>query len=414
MANKPGRHRRGESRLRVLTFTSLFPNAVQPTLGIFIYQRMAHLARRPGQSVQVVAPIPYFPRWLGWSRWQAMSRIPRQERIGELTVYHPRYLLLPKVSMLFHGLLMFLGSVGLVRRLKKETQFECIDAHYVYPDGFAAALLAKLLDVPFIVSARGTDINLFPSFRLVRPMIRWTLRQAAGAVAVCTALKEAMTDLGLSAERTQVIGNGVDPKRFQPENPAEARRCLGLAEDAQVVVAVGALIPRKGYQFLIPAFAAIAPRFPGLRLYIVGEGEYHTRLEALAREAGVADRVFLVGNRPNEELRLWFSAARVSCLVSSREGWPNVLLESLACGTPVVATRVWGVPEVIVSTDLGVMVDQNVQSIAAGLESALQRGWDREALVRHARTRTWEVVAEEVECYLSSRIRKPAGASTIR
>ncbi len=389
--------------MRVLTFTSLFPSAVHPLLGIFIYQRVAHFARRPGNVMQVVAPVPYFPSWLRWSRWHAFSRIPRREQIGSLTVYHPRYPLLPKIAMPLHGLLMFLGSVLLVLRLKKRGGFDCIDAHYVYPDGFAAVLLGKLLRVPVIVSARGTDINLFPSFRLIRPMIRWTLRRAAGVVAVSTALKDVMVSLGLSTDRIRVIGNGVDVQRFQPMDRREARRRLGLPEEGPVIVSVGGLLPHKGHQFLIAAVAMAAGRFPGLKLYVVGDGAFRLKLEALVREAGMPERVFLVGSRPNEELKLWYSAADVSCLASSREGWPNVLLESLACGTPVVATRVGGVPEIIVSPRVGLMVEQDSRTIAAGLESALERHWDREALAGYARTRTWEVVAAEVESYLASR-----------
>ena len=387
--------------MRVLTFTSLFPNAVEPLLGIFVYQRLAHLARRPGNLVQVVAPVPYFPSWLRGSRWQAKAQVPRHEQFGELTVYHPRYPLLPRVSMPLQGLLMFLGSLSLVRRLHRRMHFDCIDAHYVYPDGFAALLLGKWLRLPVVVSARGTDINLFPSFRLIRPMIRWTLRRAEGIVGVCAALKDAMVELGVPPEKIRVIGNGVDAHRFEPMERRAARDKLGLPRDAPMIVAVGALIPRKGYQFLLPALAAMAPRYPALRLYIVGEGDFRAELENMARRLSLDDRVFLVGSRPNEELSSWYSAADVSCLVSSREGWPNVLLESLACGTPVVATKVWGVPEVLVSPELGIMVDQDSRDIAAELARALETHWDRNALVRHARNRTWEVVAAEVENYLA-------------
>ncbi len=388
--------------MRVLTFTSLFPNAKQPVHGVFVYQRMAHLARRPGNFVQVVAPVPYFPSWLRGSRRQMMSQVPRQERIGDLTVYHPRYPLLPKISMPLHGFLMFMGCLPSVLRLHRHVRFDCIDAHFVYPDGFVATLLGKLLKVPVVVSARGTDINLYPSFRLIRPMIRWTLQQAAGIIAVCRSLKDAMASLGISPEKIVVIGNGVDARRFEPLERRDARNRLGLPEDAQIVVSVGSLIPRKGYQFLVPAIGEIAPRHSKLRLCIIGEGSFRAELEHLSHEAGVQDRISFVGTRPNEELSLWYSAADVSCLVSSREGWPNVLLESMACGTPVVATGVWGVPEVIVSPELGVIVEQTVASIAQGLEFALQKQWSRATLVEYARTRTWEVVAAEVERYLAA------------
>ena len=196
----------------------------------------------------------------------------------------------------------------------------------------------------------------------------------------------------------------IDLERFVPVEKREARRRLGIPMDARVIVSVGALIPRKGYHFLIPAFAGISQSSPEMRLYIVGEGPSRRELEALIREEKVEDRVFLVGNKPNEELKYWYSAADVSCLASSREGWANVLLESMACGTPVVATRVWGAPEVIVSPELGILVDQNKGSIAKGLQEALQKDWNSSFLVEHAVSRTWDVVAEEVEKFLELHI----------
>jgi teichuronic acid biosynthesis glycosyltransferase TuaC len=387
--------------MRILTLSSLFPNRAKPVLGVFIFQRMSHLARRAGNHVQVIAPVPYFPRWLRWSRWQAEGQVPPQETIGNLLAFHPRYPLLPGVSMPLHGLLLFLGTWRLAMRLHKQQPFDCIDAHFIYPDCFAAILLGKLLGLPVIVSARGTDINLYPSFRLIRPMIRWTLRHSAGAIAVSSSLRDVMLALGLSEDRVCVIGNGIDPERFHPVDPLEARRQLGLPETGEILVSVGGLIPRKGFHFLIPAVAQIAQRFPALRLYILGEGEYRSTLEALIRECKLEEIVFLRGNVPNEQLRYWFSAASLSCLVSSREGWPNVLQESLACGTPALATRVWGAPEVIVSPELGLLVEQDSKSIAEALGTALKKQWNREAIARHAAERTWAVVAKDVEDYLS-------------
>lgn len=393
--------------MRILTFTSLFPNCERPEQGVFIFQRMNHLAQRPGMHIEVIAPVPYFPRWLRWKRWQKEGQVPDQEQIGSLTVHHTRYLLLPKISMPFHGLLMFLGSLRLALRLNRHSPFDCIDGHFVYPDGFAAVLLGKFLRLPVVVSARGTDINLYPSLKLIRPMIRWALRHSVGAIAVSSSLREVMLKFGLSQESVRVIGNGIDLDRFSPVDPALARAHLRMPEDAQVVVSVGGLVLRKAFHLLIQAVASIATRFPRLHLYIVGEGEDRSRLESLIRKWEVHRHVSLVGRVPNEQLRFWFSAAHVSCLVSSREGWANVLQESMACGTPVIATRVWGAPEIVVSRDLGLLVEQNSEAISAALESAITKDWNREGIAEHARLRTWQVVAAEVEQFLSSRIQAP-------
>jgi len=394
--------------MKLLTFTSLFPNHNDPEHGIFVYQRLAHFARRAGNSVHVVAPVPWAPPVVSPARYGRTRSIPAREQVGDLTVFHPRYPLVPGISMPLHGLLMFLGSRRVLHRLHAEHCFDLIDAHYVYPDGFAATLAGKMLKLPVVVSARGTDMNLFPRFRSIRPMIRWTLRHAAGGIGVCTPLRDAMIDCSLDAKRATVIGNGVDLSRFEAVPRPEARRRLSIPSGARVCLAIGALIPRKGFHFLLPAFARVAREVPDSLLYIVGEGGQRRELEALAETLGIARQVHLPGKVPNEELRWWYSAADVSCLVSSREGWPNVLLESLACGTPVVATSVWGVPEVITSAALGILVEQNVPAIAAGLMEALATPWDREALIAHARSRTWSVVAEELETFLEERLHDAA------
>ena len=390
--------------MNTLTFTTLFPSRNRPDFCIFVFQRVSHLAKRSRNSVQVIAPVPFFPSWIPSKRWGIFGQMPRKERLGNLDVYHPQYPLLPRVFMPVHGLLMFLGSFLLARRLHRQFHFDCIDAHYVYPDGFAAVLLGKLLGVPVVVSVRGTDINVFPSFSMIRPMLLWTLRNAGGIVAVSAALKRALINLGLPAEAVCVIPNGVDLARFHPIPQSQARCLLGLPKEGKIAVSVGSLTEGKNQSMLISAFAQVSEVQPELRLYILGEGPLQPTLQALIRTLHLTEKVMLVGAKPNEELAMWFSAADVSCLASSREGWPNVLMESIACGTPVVATRVGGVPEIITSPELGLLVEKDQQALADGLRFALEKNWDRMALVRHAQARSWDRVAAEVEQYLNSRV----------
>jgi teichuronic acid biosynthesis glycosyltransferase TuaC len=390
--------------MRVLVFTSLFPNLRRPDFGIFICQRTAHLARRPGNFVRVVAPVPYFPGWFRSSRWSQYGALPRQQEIHGLTVFNPRYPLLPGLMPL-HGVLMFLGSCRLVSKLQRQHRFDCIDAHYVYPDGFAAVLIGKVLRLPVVLSARGTDINVFPSFTSIRPMIRWSLNNAAGVVAVSDALRVAITDLGVPAEKIRTIPNGIDAERFHPIAQPEGRSALGLPTDSgKVLVSVGSLTEGKNHLSLLSAFARLLPELPDARLFIIGEGPLRPLLEQKIRALQLGENARLVGARRNQELALWFSAADISVLVSTREGWPNVVMESIACGTPVVATRVGGVPEIINSPDLGMLTDQDVDAIALTLRAALAKTWDRAAVARHGQLRSWDVVAGEVEQYLTSRL----------
>lgn len=394
--------------VKILTYTSLFPNAANPNLGIFIYQRLAHLAARPGNAVQVIAPVPYAPPWIKGKRWGGLHKIPTVEQIGGLTVYHPRYPLLPKVSMPLHAWLMVRGTLQLAEQLHRETKFDCIDAHFVYPDGCAAVQIGRRLGLPVVVSARGTDINLYPGFRLIRPQIRWTLEHAAGAIAVSRDLEQRMLALGLTRAKSRVIGNGIDPARFFPVDRSQARGRLKLRRDARIVVSVGALLPVKGHDRLLEAVAQLRRDFADLLLYVIGEGDSRANLERKRDTLGLRENAFFPGSCSNEGLRDWYGAADLSCLASSREGWANVLLESLACGTPVVATRIGGTPEVIASPELGLIVEPDVTSLAAGLHEALGRKWDSNHLVEYARKREWRVVAAEVEEFLSLSIARAA------
>ena len=387
--------------MRILTFTHLFPNQAQPLWGVFVYQRVLHLSKRPGNEIVVVAPVPYIPRWFPAKSWY--KDVPAKETFGGISLIHPRYPHVPKIAMPIHGLLQFLGCYWQVARMHCEKRFDCIDSHWIYPDGFAAVLIGKFLKIPVFCSARGTDINVYPTFRLIRPLIRWSLGQSAGIIAVSQALKNVIVALGIPEEKIQVIGNGVDLSRFEPLDRKEARKKLGLPFDGQLAVAVGTLNEHKCHERLISALAEIASRWPDLRLYILGEGSLRSSLEKQASERGLHDRVVMPGVQPNESLKWWYNAADITCLSSSREGWPNVLLESLACGTPVVATRVGGVPEVITSSEHGTLVEPNATALAQGLEDALRKIWDRDAIVRYARSRTWNEVAAEIEAFLQKR-----------
>jgi glycosyltransferase involved in cell wall biosynthesis len=344
-----------------------------------------------------------------------MSRIPDQERCNDINVYHPRYFMLPRISAPFHGLLMFLGAILLVLRLHARLRFDCVDAHFVYPDGFAGVLIAKLLRLPVIVTAHGSDLTSYPQFRILRPLIRWTLHHADRVICVCKALQRVALQLNVPHDRVLVIPNGVDLEFFHPFDKVEARLTLGMPPHADVVLAVAQLIPRKGHLILIRAVAHLCRKLPQLQLFVVGDGDLEGPVQREVSALGLERHVFLQGAVKNEELFRWYSAADVTCLPSSREGLPCVLLESLACGTPVVATAVGGTPELINSRDVGVLVQQDVFSISRGLEHALQIRWNPTALTGHVRHYTWEQSAVAIEEVLASLVKlEPRIASRVQ
>jgi teichuronic acid biosynthesis glycosyltransferase TuaC len=378
--------------VRSLLFSTLYPSEARPTHGIFVETRLRELLKLGAVETRVVAPVPWFPSTSPrWGEYARIARTPARETRHGIDVQHPRYLLLPKVGMQLAPLMMALGARAAVQRVIDEGfDFDLIDAHYYYPDGVAAAILARWFDRPFCVTARGTDLNLIPAYRLPRAMIRWTAQRAQASIGVCAALMDVLRSWdGIDATRLHVLRNGVDLQRFRPLPQAAMRHELGLA-DRPTLLSVGHLIERKGHHLAVEALALLAARGVDAQLMIVGEGEERPRLEALIRERGVGERVRLVGAVPNTELLRWYSAADVLILASSREGWANVLLEAMACGTPVAATRIWGTPEVVTTDAVGLLVDERSGAgLAQALQSLIEQPRDRATVRRYAEGFSW-------------------------
>lgn len=373
--------------IRLLTFTTLYPNARQPRHGIFVEQRLRQLVAAGGVEARVMAPVPWFPsghRLFG--RYASYAAVPLSERRHGIEIWHPRYPLIPKIGMTLAPALLAAAAARHWRRLLAHGyDFDAVDAHYFYPDGVAAALLARRFNKPFVITARGTDINLVPRYRLPRRMIIWAAEQAAHIVTVCAALKRALIELGVAEGKITVLRNGVDLALFRPVDREAERARLGLR--GTTLLSVGYLIRRKGHDIVVRAL----PLLPDVQLLIVGDGEEETALRRLAADLGVAERVTFVGAVPQEELRRYYGAADALVLASSREGWANVLLEAMACGTPVIASNVWGTPEVVAAPEAGVLMQTRTpEGLAAAFRQLFAHYPDRAATRRYAEGFGWE------------------------
>lgn len=393
---------------RILTFTTLFPNGEQPRHGIFVETRLRKLLESGEAETRVVAPVPWFPTASSrFGRWGAYGRIQRMESRDGLSVSHPRFVALPGPLARLTPLSMAVGALPTVRRLIAEGfDFDLIDAHYYYPDGVAAALLGKWLGKPLVITARGSDITYWPSRPLPRRMIRWAARRASRNAAVSGALADGMSQLGFSGGRPAVLRNGVDLDLFY-EEPREAVRAL-LGVSGVVALSVGNLIELKGHHLAIEALADV----PDATLIVIGAGPEEPNLRALAAQRRMAARVRFLGVMPQSRLRAHYSAADLLILASSREGWPNVLLESMACGTPVVATRVWGIPEIVAAPEAGVLIDErSVPALRDGIFRLLAAGIDRRATRAYAARFGWEATtAAQLELF--AEILGESGAAT--
>ena len=377
--------------LRLLTYTTLFPNGERPNHGIFVENRLRDLLRGGEAESTVLAPVPFFPsadpRFGDWARH---AKVPRSEMRDGLAVHHPRFPVIPKLGMSLAPLLLYQASARALRRMFGQGQhFDLIDAHYFYPDGVAAVWLGRRFQLPVVVTARGSDVTQLPNHAIPRRLLRQAVAEADGLIAVSAALKLALMGLGAAEERVEVLRNGVDTTLFHPLDRVAARGRLGLRRPT--LISVGLLVERKGHHRVIEAMRLL----PDHDLLILGEGGERARLEALIARHGLGDRVRLLGSRPHAELAWFYSAADALVLASSREGWANVLLEAMACGTPVVASPIPGNPEVVQSAEAGVIAPENSpEGIAAGVRALFAAPPDRAATRAYAERFGWSATTE--------------------
>ncbi len=370
--------------------STLYPSSARPIHGIFVETRLRELLKSGEVDARVVAPVPWFPfRGERFGEYGTFAATPRFETRNGIDVYHPRYFLPPKVGMNIAPDMIARAALPVIRRLQKAGfDLDLIDAHYYYPDGVAAAIVGRALGKPFIVTARGTDLNLVPEYPRSRQRILETAAAAHASIGVCKALMDRLAALGADPAKLHVLRNGVDLERFVPESRLQARQRLGLDSEGRLLLSVGHLIERKGHHIAIEALAMLPA---DVQLVIAGAGEERARLERLAHACGVHARLCFAGAVPQAELKWYYSAADALVLCSSREGWANVLLEAMACGTPVIATNIWGTPEVVATDAAGcLMTERTTAGLVQAFDTLFGRDIARAATRAYAETFSWE------------------------
>lgn len=385
--------------MKVLTFTTLYPNESQPRHGIFIGERVRHLNDLEGLSFRVVAPVPWFPfRIKKLSKYSVYSTVPQQEVRSEIRVFHPRYPVLPKIGMSLSPILLAAFTYRYLKSIQRDGyDFDIIDSHYFYPDGVAAVILGKLLNKPVMVTARGSDITLIPNYYIPRKLIQWAANNARQIAAVSQSLKDSLMGLGVDGSRIDVFRNGVDLVKFRPLDRDTIRHEMGLTRFT--LLSVGNLIELKGHHLIIEALRHL----PDTMLIIVGEGVMRSKLKKTASDCDVNDRVRFLNNVSQPELCKIYNAADVLVLASSREGMANVLLEALACGTPVVATDVGGNSEVIKSNNAGLIIsDRNTNAIVSGVNQVKNQYPARQIVREYAETLSWEETSNLIKNRINS------------
>jgi len=371
--------------MNILTVTSLYPNKKQFRHGIFIETRLRQLLQENGIQAKVVAPVPWFPfKNNVFKKYAFYADIPKYEERYGIGIYHPRYLVIPKVGMLFTPFFMAFSLIIQIKKLQRLEKFDLIDAHYYYPDGVAVSLVSKLLHIPFFISARGSDINLITNYKYPKKMILWAANNAKASITVSKALKDKMVLIGAKPEKIHVLRNGIDLKLFRPLNKLKYKKKFRLGE--KVILSIGNLVDLKGHDLIIDALR----KLPDFQLIIVGMGEEENNLKKKVTELSLENQVLFLGERQQTELVEIYTASDVMVLASSREGWPNVVLESLACGTPVVATTVGGTPEILQQSESGVLIERSSNAIAEGIINLFEKYPNRDETRKYSEKFSWE------------------------
>ncbi|MBW8328721.1 MAG: glycosyltransferase [Thiobacillus sp.] len=386
-------HTAASGHIDLVVFSSLFPSAVRPGAGLFIRERMFRVAQH--RPLAVVSPQPWFPgqSLIRLLRPGYRPQAPALEIQQGIRVYHPRFLSVPGLLRRLDGWSMALASFGLMRRLKRQG-VQLIDAHFAYPDGEAATRLGRWLGLPATITLRGTEVPHSKN-PVLRPRLVRVLKDAVRVFSVSASLRRLAIELGAAAEKTEVVGNGVDIGRFHPVDRAAARQKYGLPMDARILVSVGALVERKGMHRVIEVMPALLERHPDLHYLVVGgvspEGDNRTELDALVARLGLDERVHFLGPLSPDELKWPLSASDVFVLATRNEGWANVFLEAMACGLPVISTDVGGNAEVVCRDELGSIVPfGDAAALQQALDASLDKDWDRAAILDYAQANQWD------------------------
>jgi glycosyltransferase involved in cell wall biosynthesis len=380
--------------LRVLSLSTCFPDRGRPWLGNFVERQSLALASRPGVEVELIVPLGLTPLPFSWNARQcALRSLPEAEQWKGLAVHRPRFHRFPGLSALRPPALAR-RLVPLCAAILERYPFDIVSAEFAWPEGPAALRIARAFAVPLAIKTRGIDFHKWLGNSFTRSALLQALHGADIVLAISVELRDRLIALGLSPERVVLHHNGIDRQLFHLRDRAVAKASLRV--QGPLLLCVGNLTPIKRQSLAIDALAQL----PGATLLIAGAGPERARLAARARGLGLSDRVRLLGTVPHPLLPAFYAAADMLIHPSSVEGFANVRLEALACGTPVVTTNVGSAHELIDRPEAGRIVEARAEAIAAAAGELLSSPPCPEKVAVAAERFSWEGNAAELERHL--------------
>jgi teichuronic acid biosynthesis glycosyltransferase TuaC len=375
-------------RRRIALVTPILPMPYDQTRGRFIYETAKSLSKLA--DVKVFLPQARYPK-ISWllPRSYVYGDLAESYSLAELDVDAFSYTALPLVSRGLNSLVSSRHLTPKIRAFKPDV----VIGYWVYPDGHAALRSARALGVPCVIGALGSDIHVRQGINTL--MTRHTLKQSDAVIVVSDAMRQYTTErYGTSGDKIHVIVNGFNTAVFQSRDKQIARSSLGIPKDSEVISYVGRFIEAKGLIELVTSFGKMILTRPHLRLALIGSGVLEERLKTLLHENKLLDKVFMPGGLQPTQVAQWLAASDVLTLPSWSEGYPNVVLEGVACGRPVVATDVGGTSEIIHNGNGILIPPKNIDALTRALIQALDTTWDHDAIAKGIR-RSWDDVASE-------------------
>jgi sugar transferase (PEP-CTERM/EpsH1 system associated) len=378
------------SKPKILVFTNAFPRSFDPNKGLAVKEEIEQLRRY--FDIKIISAIP---RNIFSTE---NNNVPQNIWINDIEVFQPLYYTVPRIGIIFSGYSYYLAVKRMVEELHERFNFNLILSYWTYPDGLAASIYAKRFNAPFIIRPRGSDVNVFLNHGFLRKKLKTVFKRADKIMPKSTDLQESIKRIGMYSDKLCAIPNGINLKEFYPLDKEECRKKLDVPLDKKIVLFVGNLLPIKGVSCLLEAIKVLDARKRNDMVFqILGSGKLENNVREAIKKFKFVSAV-LEGEIPHKDLPVWINASDLVCITSLNEGCPNILLESLACGIPVVATKVGGIPEIINSDMLGILVPKNdIHTIANAIEEALKRSWKKELLRERVSGSSWDRISEQLK-----------------
>lgn len=385
--------------LKILLVSNLYPNEKEPTRGIFTEQIVKGFLKQ--NQVEVISPTPWFPKFLSLLKPDKYTQLAKQENYNGVKVYRPSYVVIPKVGRWLYGFLFFLGIFNTLRRAKKDFNPDVINVHWMYPDAFGTVLAAKLLNIPVVTHSLGCDINEFAKYPMRKKFIKYALKNADFNITVSEQLREKVIQIGADKDRTVTLMNGVNNELFNSDENIDIKKQFNIAENKTLLLFAGNFNIEKGLELLLKAYHLQKDKHANTHLMVIGSGPLESEIYQLVKELGLSDRVTFIGRVAHTEVAKYLAGADFLCLPSLREGCPNIVLESLSVGTPVLANNVGALPEMLNPAlgGAGLLAEKNtVQGFSSMLDKALSVEWPE---IKDFKWITWQDNADQISAVLT-------------